>query len=229
MTATASVLTQTRVIFGKDLSLLWRGRARVVAQVSFGAVALLLFSFAVGPNTELLARHAPGYLWLALLLCSVLSLGESFRLELEDQALEGLQLLPVDPRALFYGKALANLVQLVLLSVVLVPLALVLYATEVAHSVPLLAATVVLGAAGLAAPGTLYSAMTSRARGKDVLLPLLLFPLVVPVLLAAVKATALALQGDPMGQANSWLSILICFDLVYWSLCGVLFGRVIDD
>ena len=224
-----SVTGQTALIFRKDMLLSWRSRARVVAQVSFATVTLMMFSFAVGPNNDVLSRHAGGYLWLALLLASILSLGESFRLELEDSALEGLQLLPVDPRALFFGKALANGIQLLLLGIILVPLALVLFSTTVKFSWVWLFSFVALGSAGLAAPGTLYSAMTSRARGKDVMLPLLLFPLVIPVLLAAVKGTNLAVLGDPMAQSRSWVSILICFDLIYWSLCSILFGRVIDE
>lgn len=224
-----SVTRQTSLVLRKDLLLSWRGRARVVAQLSFALVTLMMFSFAVGPNSDVLSRHAGGYLWLALLLASILSLGESFRLELEDAALEGLQLLPVDPRALFFGKALANGIQLFVLGVILLPLSLVLFSTTVQFSWAWLLGFLALGSAGLAAPGTLYSAMTSRARGKDVMLPLLLFPLVVPVLLAAVKGTSLALLGDPMKQSQSWMTILVCFDLIYWSLCAILFGRVIDE
>lgn len=222
------LFAQTRVVLRKDLVLSWRGRARGVAMLSFAVVTLMLFSFAVGPNAEVLSRHAGGYLWLALLLSSVLALGQSFQLELEDSALEGLALLPVDPRALFFGKALANTLQLVVLGLLLVPISLGLFGASVNGSWPDLARVLVLGTAGLAAPGTLYSAMTSRAKGKDVMLPLLLFPLVVPVLLAATKATNLALLGDPMNQGTSWAFILACFALVYWSLCPLLFGRVLD-
>jgi heme exporter protein B len=88
---------------------------------------------------------------------------------------------------------------------------------------------ILLGSAGLSAPGTLYAAMTSQARAKQTLLPLLLFPLVVPVLLSAVKATSLVILGDPMGQVRAWSLLLACFDLIYWSLCGLLFGHVVED
>ena len=224
-----SVLRQTWAVFRKDLLLEWRGRSRASAVLFFSGMTLLLFSFAVGPNREALSRHASGYLWLALLLSSVLSLGESFRVETEDEALEGMRLLPVDPRALFFGKAFSNFLLLAALAGLLVPAALMLYGAQVSGSPELLAATLLLGTGGLAAPGTLYAAMTARARGRDVLLPLLLFPLVVPVLLAAVKATSLAMTGDPMNQGPSWLGVLACFDVVYWTLPAILFGRVIED
>jgi heme exporter protein B len=217
-----------RIALAKDLLLQWRTRAQVVAIFLFGATALLLFSFAVGPNAEALRQHAAGFLWLGLMLSSTLTLAESFQSEMEQKALEGLLLLPASPRSLYYGKALANWAQLTLLGVALVPVMVVLYDAGTTRLVGLFG-VVALGAAGLSAPGTLYAAMTSQARAKQTLLPLLLFPLVVPVLLSAVKATSLLILGDPMLQIRSWTFLLVCFDLVHWSLCGLLFGRVVED
>jgi heme exporter protein B len=88
---------------------------------------------------------------------------------------------------------------------------------------------IVLGAAGLSAPGTLYAGMTAQVKAKQMLLPLLLFPLIVPALLASVKATSLVILKDPMGQLTSWIALLGAFDLIYWSLCGLLYGRVIEE
>jgi heme exporter protein B len=212
----------------KDFLLQWRTRAQVAAIFIFGATALLLFSFAIGPNAEALRQHAAGFLWLALLLSSTLTLAESFQSEVEQGALEGLLLLPADARAIYYGKALSNWAQLALLGVALVPVMVVLYDAATMNVAALLG-IILLGAAGLSAPGTLYAAMTSQARAKQTLLPLLLFPLVVPVLLSAVKATSLIILGDPMGQVRSWSLLLACFDLIHWSLCGLLFGRVVED
>ena len=86
-----------------------------------------------------------------------------------------------------------------------------------------------LGAAGLSAPGTLYAAMTAQVRAKQTLLPLLLFPLIVPALLASVKATSLVILGDPMGAIKSWVTLLAAFDLLYWSLCGLLYAKVVEE
>ena len=214
--------------FRKDMLLQWRGRAQVTAIFVFGATSLLLFSFAIGPSAEALRQYAAGFLWLGLLLSSTLTLADSFQNEMDDRALEGLLLLPADARALYYGKALANWAQLVLVGVALVPMMVVLYDAGTLRLGALLG-IIALGSAGLSAPGTLYAAMTSQARAKQTLLPLLLFPLVVPVLLASVKATALVILGDPMGQLRAWTMLLGAFDLIYWSLCGVLFSRVVED
>ena len=212
----------------KDFLLQWRMRAQVAAIFIFGATALLLFSFAIGPNSEALRLHAAGFLWLALMLSSTLALAETFQSEMEQRALEGLLLLPADARSLYYSKALSNWAQLSLLGTGLVPLMVVLYDAGTTRVLEVFG-VIVLGTAGLAAPGTLYAAMTSQARAKQTLLPILLFPLVVPVLLSAVKATSLLILGDPMGQMRGWLLLLLSFDLIHWSLCGLLFGRVVED
>ncbi|WP_373048970.1 heme exporter protein CcmB [Vulgatibacter sp.] len=212
----------------KDLLLSWRTRAQASAVMVFGATTLLLFSFAVGPNSAALRANAGGFLWVALLLSSTLALAESYRSEIEQKALEGLLLLPASPRALYYGKALANWLQLLLVGIGLIPVMIVLYDPG-SQNLLALVGVLALGTAGLSAPGTLYAAMASQARAQQVLLPLLLFPLVVPVLLAAVKASSLLLLGDPMGQASSWVLLLAAFNGVFWPLCGLLFGQVVEE
>jgi heme exporter protein B len=212
----------------KEMLLQWRTRARVVAVFVFGMTCLLLFSFAIGPDTSALSRYAAGFLWLALMLSSTLSLSESFHSETAEHALEGLLLIPVEASALYYAKALANAAQLTLLGFALMPPMVVLYDAPMPRPFALMV-IIVLGSAGLAAPGTLYAGMTSQLRANQTLLPLLLFPLVVPVLLAAVKASSLLLFGDPMQQIRSWQALLVAFNVIYWSLCGLFFERIVED
>jgi heme exporter protein B len=153
---------------------------------------------------------------------------DSFQAEMEHRALEGQLLLPASATAVYYAKALANWAQLTVLGIAMVPLMVALYDAAMPRPLALLG-IIALGAAGLSAPGTLYAAMTQQARSRQTLLPLLLFPLVVPVLIAAVKATSLLMLGDPMGQVWSWTLLLVAFDAIHWSLCGLLFGRVVED
>lgn len=224
------LLAQAFTVVRKDLLLEWRGRSRIISVLLFGVVTLLLFSFAVGPDSIALRASAAGFLVLALLLSSTLGLSESFRLEQEQRAVEGLLLLPVDPIALYYGKAISNTLFLMLLAPILTPVALVLYAVELdPKRLLVLLGLWAIAAAGLSAPGTLYAAMTSRLQSQDVLLPLLLFPLVVPVLLGSVKAVALILTGDPMEQIRSWTILLVSFAVIYWSICGLLFPHAIEE
>ncbi len=213
----------------KDLLVGWRGRVRLVGLATYALTLLLLFSFAVGPDTMALRDHASAYLWLAIMSSSTLLLAQSFQQEVEAGAIEGLILLPVPPAALYYAKALANLLLLLFLGLVMLPVSVVLFDLHAAESVAMLLVVVFLGSAGIVAPGTLYAAMTARLSSQQVVLPLLLFPLVVPPILAAVKATDLVLEGDFMGQLGAWIGLLVAFDAIYWSLSGLLFGKVLDE
>ncbi len=223
------LLRATVVLLRKDLLLEWRTKARLNALVFFSFATLLMFSFALGPDTTLLAKNAGGYLWLAILFSSVLSLGESFRVESENASLDGLRLAPADARAIFLSKALGNAVLLMALGVLLFPVMVALFGVRLAGSPGQFALVLALGCSAIAAPGTVYAAIASHARARDVLLPLLLFPLLIPALLASVKGTGLLLQGDPMNQLDSWLGLLGSFNLIYWGLGLALFPRVIED
>ena len=221
-------MTTTLNVLWKDLVIEWKARSRTVALLSFAYTVLLLFAFAVGPDSAALRQHAGAYLWLGMLLCSTLLLDRTMRIEFEAGAIERLLLTPISAPGLFFGKALSNTLQLWVVGLFSVPLVFVVCDATVVESGWILALAIALGSAGLAAPGTLYSAMIAQLSGRQLLLPLMLFPLVVPVIVAAVKTTSLVMLGDPMDQSGSWLALLACFNLVYWSLCGVLFGRVVE-
>jgi heme exporter protein B len=223
------LLRTTWVLVRKDLLLEWRTRARANALVFFALSTLLLFSFALGPDTTFLRRAAGGTLWLALLLASVLALGESFRVEQENAALDGLRLAPADARALFLAKALANTVLLLLVGIVILPVLAALASVSATLGLGRLVGVLALGCLAISAPGTVYAAIASQARSRDVLLPLLLFPLLIPAVVAAAKATSLVFEGDPMLQLGSWVGLLAGFNLVYWSLGFALFPRVVED
>ena len=162
-------MTHLFAVFQKELLLQWRSRAQAISVVVFGATTLLLFSFGIGPNTAQLRQYAPSFLWLALLLSSTLSFAESFKPELEERALDGLRLLPIDPKAIFYGKALANLLMLLLTAIAILPVLIALYDASI-PAVGSFALVLFLGCAGLAAPGTLYAAMSGHLRAASLLL-----------------------------------------------------------
>ena len=200
---------------------------QIVAVFVFGAASLLLFSFAVGPERPSLADVLRRLPLARAVAVSTLTLSR----ELSDgdgaPRLEGLLLLPSDPRDLYYGKAIANWLRLSFLGIALIPIMVILYdaGTTQLRS----CCDHPLGTAGLSAPGTLYAAITAQVKAKQTLLPLLLFPLIVPALLGSVKATSLVILGDPMEQSQSWIALLCAFDLIYWPLCGLLYGRVVEE
>ena len=223
------------VMLGMSAALIVAG-ARQAGEVVGGqaglSAAALLDPEASGEMTPL--GHLYGLVALMVFLALdgpvmlVKSLAESYHAEMENRSLEGLLLLPSDPRALYYGKAVANWLQLFILGVALTPVMVILYDAGTVRVLQLVG-VIALGSAGLSAPGTLYAAMTAQVRSKQTLLPLLLFPLIVPALLASVKATSLVILGDPMEQSRSWIGLLIAFDAIYLSLCGLLFSRVVEE
>lgn len=223
-----SWLRAVPAVVGKELLLEWREPSRLSGLLVFGFALLLMVAFAM-PGVHLLPEVAGGALWLGLLLASTRSLDQSLRIELETGALEGLILWPVDALAVFYGKAIANTVVLLIVALTFTPLVIVLYHPELRGDLVQLAAVLVLGAAALAAPGTLVATLTAQARGSSVLLPMLLLPLVVPVVLAASRATTMIFEGDPMGQATYWIQLLGVFNLAHWALDGPLFTRIVDE
>jgi heme exporter protein B len=222
------LLSQIVAMLRKEMLTEWRMRSRVSGIFWFALAVVLMVAFSI-PDTTGLKYMGGGTLWLGLLLASTRSLDQSYAVEHEHGAMEGLLLWPVDPLAVFYGKAIANTLVLFGVSLGLMPLILAVFDEQVKGDPLVLLATLVFGCAALAAPGTLYGLITSQARGSSVLLPLLLFPLVVPALLAAANATTKVFEGDPMNQAPSWVWVLVVFDLVHWSLSGLLYGRIMED
>jgi heme exporter protein B len=215
-------------VLWREASLELRRPGRTSALAFFAAAVALLIAFA-SPSEAALRELAGGTLWVALLLVATRSSDQSWSADLEEGALEAMVLWPVDPRALFLGKALMQTAVLLAVAAVCAPLLVALYDARVRADGPLLGAVIVAGCLGIAAPATLLGAITGQARGGSVLLPLLLFPLLVPGILSAARATMVLLEGDPMGQGDDWLRILLAFDAVQWSAGVLLFGRVVEE
>ena len=191
-----------------------RGRHATVSTLFFAALVLLLFGFALGPDSRRLTEAAPGLLWLAIVFAGLLAVGRLHLVETEDGALEQLALYPVERRAIYAGKALAGAGAMLVLGGVLLPAVAILYGIDVSAAALPLLATLLLGTIGFAAVGTFYAGLTVRMRAREVMLPLLMLPVVAPLLLAAVQATSAALAGDPFGELASWLQLLVVFDVV---------------
>ncbi len=220
--------SRVRAIAAKDLVAERRAKANVVAVTAFGALTLLVFGFAVGPDTATLRAAAAGILWLAVLFSGVLVFHRSYQLELEGGALETLLLYPGERWEIFAGKLLANLCVVLFVEVIVIPLSLVLYSVAVPDTWPALLSVILFGTIGFVTLGTFYAAMASRSRSRDVLLPLLLFPMLVPVLLAASEGSAALLLGDPMGDAGTWLRLLVVFDVIFVLASLYVFEHIIE-
>lgn len=213
----------------KDALAELHGRHATVSTLFFAAVVLLLFGFALGPDAARLAAAAPGLLWLAVVFAGILAVNRLHLLETDDGALEQLALYPVARRAIYAGKALGGFVVMLLLGLLMLGAVGVLFAVDVAGAWLPLLATTVLGAAGVAAVGTFYAGVTVRLRAREVMLPLLMLPVLAPLLLASVKATAAALAGDPLGELGAWLQLIAAFDVVMIVAGAATYGYLLED
>ncbi len=221
--------TRVAAVAWKDLTTERRSKANFNAVLFLAALMLLMFGFALGPDAASLRAAAAGIVWLTILFSGNLAFHRSYQVELEGGALETLLLYPGARSSIFLGKLLANLVFVLLVLVALVPIAIILYDIPVGRSTPMLFLVIFLGTFGFVALGTFYASMASRSRAREVLLPLLLFPMLVPVLVAAVEATSLLLQGDPMGEATRWVRLLVSFDVIFLGASILAFGAVIEE
>ena len=206
-----------------------RGRQAAGSTLFFAALVLLLFGFALGPDTRRLTEAAPGLLWLAIVFGGLLTVARLHQLETEDGALDELARYPVERRAIYLGKAIAGLGAMLVLGGVLLPVVAILYGIDLLGAAPALVLTLVLGSIGFAAVGTFYAGVTVRLRAREVMLPLLMLPVIAPLLLAAVKATAAALGGDPLGELASWLQLLAGYDLVMLLAGAAGYGFLLEE
>jgi len=213
----------------KDALAELRGRHATVSTLFFAAVVLLLFGLALGPDAARLAAAAPGLLWLAVVFAGILAVNRLHLLETDDGALEQLALYPVARRAIYVGKALGGFAVMLLLGVLVLGAVGVLFAVDVAKAWLPLLVTVVLGAAGVAAVGTFYAGVTVRLRAREAMLPLLMLPVLAPLLLGAVKASAAALAGDPFDELGAWLQLLVAFDVIMIVAGMATYGYLLED
>lgn len=219
---------RARAIAWKDLTTERRSKAGFNAVAALAVTILLLFGFALGPDGDAVRAAAPGALWLAALFAGVLAFNRSYQVELDGGALEPLLLYPGSRRAIFVGKLLANLAFVALLMVIVIVASVVLFQVAIPPAWPAFLLVALLGAIGLVTLGTFYAAMAARSRAREVLLPLLLFPMLVPVLLAAMQATKAILGGDLLREAGAWASLLAGFDVLFLMASYLAYEHVIE-
>jgi heme exporter protein B len=225
----ASFFSQLRTLIWKDLLVEARGRETVLAGAVFALLVLVIFNFAFDLRVENVAAVAPGVLWVTVTFAGVLSLGRAFARERDRRTLDGLLLAPIDRSALYLAKVVTSVVSMLVVEVVALPAFIALFNLVV--NLPLLILALVLGTLGLAGVGTLFAAIAAHTRAREVMLPLLLFPIQVPVILATVKSTGAAIRvpGLEPPDVGQWLGLLIAFDALFLGLSVLLFDYAIEE
>ena len=224
-----SALAVVRELLWKDLVLELRTREILTAMTVFAMLVAVVFSFAFSPSPQDALRLLPGMLWVTLAFASTLGLSRSFVLERDQQCLEALRLYPFDPGLIYAGKLLSNLLALLAVEALLLPALAVIAGVNLLPHLGPLTAVLLLGSVGLVAAGTIFSAMSVSTRIREVLLPVLLFPLTSPVLISGVRATLHLLAGRPWTEVLPGVRLLAVFDIVFVVIGYLVFEYVVEE
>jgi heme exporter protein B len=223
-----TIVNQTFLLLRKDLLLEIRRRESLLTMFFFGTLLLFVFHFSFDLIPEKVTEMTPALLWLAFLFTGTLGLAQLFEAERDNHCLDALLLSPMDRGALFLAKVCFNIILMVLVEVFVIPLFWILFNLRSWDVIPLVFFMAFLGTIGFCVLGTLLSAVTLKARARELLLPLVLFPLMVPVILATIRCMETVLRAGEIGDAAPWLRLLIGFDVIFLTLGVLIFDRVID-
>jgi heme exporter protein B len=216
------------IILWKDLLLEFRSRDIIISVLVFGLLVVVVFNFALNVTPRLLIDLAPGILWVAFAFSGTLAMNRAFVREKEQGGLEGLILTPVSRDAIFLGKALASFLFMLIVEAALLPVFAALMGFS-AFSLTLVL-TIVLATLGFATVGTLFSAIAVQTRSREIMLPVLFFPIILPVLIGAVEATTQAIGGAAGGVGVSrWLPLIAVFDALFLVICPWVFAFVVEE
>ena len=215
------------VLLWKDIVLEVRSKDLVISVGVFGLLVAVIFNFALNVSPQQVTTLAPGILWVAYSFAGILAMNRTFMREREQGGLEGLLLTPVSRDAIFLGKATASFLFMLLVEAVLLPVFAVLLGFSVLSWT--LAVTIILATLGFAVVGTLFSAIAVQTRSRELMLPVLFFPVILPVIIGAVQLTTVAIGGETSFGLNRWLPLLGIFDALFLVICPWVFSAVMEE
>lgn len=214
-------------VLGKDLTAEMRSRELLSSMFVFALLVILIFNFALELDVSTRLSVTAGVLWVTFAFAGTLGLNRSMASEKDRACLDGLLLAPVDRSAIYFGKMLGNLIFMLVVEMIVLPIYSLLYNTNL-FSVGFLA-VVILGSIGYVAVGTLLATMAVQTRTRDVMLPILLFPVTIPLLIAAVKGSMGFLQGLEMEAIRPWLNLLVSYDIIFLALALMVFDYLVEE
>lgn len=223
----ASFLRALWAIVWKDLAAELRSRELLSAMLVFALLVIFIFNFALELDAKTRASVTAGVLWVTFAFAGTLGLNRSMAMEKDRGCLDGLLLAPVDRSAIYFGKTFGNLIFMLIVEAVVLPVYSILYNVNLFSSGLIL--VILLGSIGYVTVGTLLSSMAVQTRTRDILLPILLFPVIIPVFIAAVKASSGFLQGLPVNEITPWLNLLIVYDVVFTAVSFMVFDYIVEE
>ena len=215
------------LITWKDVLSEIRTREIISSVLLFSILVVVIMNFAFSGGREEILPIAPGILWITFSFAGIISLNHSFMMEKQESCIEGLLVCPVSREMIYTGKMTGNLIFMLIIELITMPVFSVLFNISVFQ--PEVVLIVFLTTVGFASVGTLFSAMAVNTRAKEMVLPILFFPVVAPLIISAVNATGVILNGDSWSGINSWLIMIIAFDVVFLVTSYLIFGYIIEE
>lgn len=222
-----SFLMAVRAVLWKDLTAEFRSRELLSAMLVFSLLVVLTFNFALQLDRAARENVAAGVLWVTAVFAGTLGLNRSLAAERDRGSLDGLLIAPVDRSAIYFGKMLGNWLFMLIVQAIILPVFSVLYNLPMLQ--PLVVASVLLGTLGYAGVGTLLASMAVQTRARDVMLPILMLPVAVPVLVAAVQASGGVLAGQPWAEVSTWFNLLLGYDVIFIAVAYMVFDFVVEE
>jgi heme exporter protein B len=222
-------LNQIKTIVWKDLVTELKTRELFSSMFIFALLVIVIFIFSVDLSIVKANQVGPGVLWVAFLFAGTLGLNRSFMLEKENGCLEGLILTPADRTAIYFGKLISNLIFLLIMEAFILPLFMIFFNVDLlSHLGPLLL-VIVMGTLGFCAIGTLLSSLSSNLKTREIMLPILLYPLIVPVVIAVVRMTSQLLAGEPLSAMMNWVGLTLAFDVMFIGVSIMTIDHILEE
>ncbi|MCK6539764.1 MAG: heme exporter protein CcmB [Anaerolineales bacterium] len=223
----SNFLRAVGAVVWKDLQAEFRSRELFTAMLVFSLLIILIFNFALDLDIQTRRSVTAGVLWSTFTFAGTIGLNRSMAIEKDRGCLDGLLLAPVDRSAIYFGKVLSNLAFMLIVEVIVLPIYSILYNTNLLQ--PGLLGVILLGSIGYVAVGTLLSTMSVQTRTRDILLPILLFPVVIPVVIAAVQASNGILTGAEASEIRPWINLLVAYNVIFLAVAFMLFDYVVEE
>lgn len=219
---------QIKAIVKKDIMAELRTKEMLSSMVFFSFLVIVIFGFAFDPTRQVTKAVFPGVIWVAFAFSAILGLNRSFTGEKTNDCLMGLMLCPADRSVIYFSKVITNFIFVTLMELISLPVFFLLFDYPVSSSVIWLIPIIMLGTLGFISVGTILAALSANTRTSEILLPIILFPIVVPVIIAAVSSTSIILGLPSMVQLKSWVGLMIAYDIIFLAIPFALFDYVLE-
>ena len=224
-----SFFGQVRAIVWKDFLTEFKTRELFSSMFVFAVLVILIFIFSVDLSLVNSEEVGPGVLWVAVIFAGTLGLNRSFTLEKENSGLQGLLLAPIDRAAIYFGKMLSNLIFFLVMEAFILPVFMVFFNIDLLSNLGPLLLVLLIGTLGFSALGTLLSSLSSNLKTREIMLPLLLYTLMVPIAIGEVRLTEQVLTGGALGDMMNWVGLILCFDVIYLAVSIMTIDHILED